>query len=159
MKDDENRTVSQVYSCQFQPFRGWCHWWEPIPCALLLHYPSFNPNFCSSSPWIERDGEGYTANIFWATWHQFKDNVLCWLFKIDLPLPRTIALLLPNWYLCCALPLCTHAISELIRELQTLVCFSRSQGIVQLQSGAGSENGQACTPPSCGMSDTNPGHH
>lgn len=128
----------------------------PVPFSyIILHLIQISAQVL---PGIERDGEGYTANIFWATWHQFKDNVLCWLFKIYLPLPRTIALLLPNRYLCCALPLCTHAISELIRELQTLICFRRGQGIVQLQSGAGSENGQACTPPSCGMSDTNPGH-
>lgn len=76
-------------------------------------YPSFNPNFWSISPWIERVGEGYTANISRATWSRFKDNILCWLFKIDLPLPRMIALFPPNWYLCYTLPLCFPATTEL----------------------------------------------
>lgn len=31
---------------------------------------------------------------------QFQGNLQCWLFKIDLPILRTMVLLPSNWYLC-----------------------------------------------------------
>lgn len=58
----------------------------PAPSSPL---PLVSSIFLTRVSLDRADGKGYPANISRATCGQFKDNLPSWVFKIDLPLPRT----------------------------------------------------------------------